>query len=214
MKYAARILTLVTITLLSIPSAHALYSGSPAALKIKLYKFAVSTNADCSNPVVVVDNSSNPQFVDMLGSPNFGSGALASGTYQCVIFEMSDNIQFKVGSDGTGNCVANTTYTLDVSRGDNYELIDGTEGTTNSTYGHDDRVALHISTASTSTGGGAGTNAWLRPTAGNEATRGFKLSGALTVAGDATGTFVVDGTGQVSDGGTSCDMGPPVFSFK
>ncbi|NCN95692.1 MAG: hypothetical protein GW917_03125, partial [Bdellovibrionales bacterium] len=120
---------------------------SPSALKLKVYKFAVSTNPLCTNLVTVVDNGSTPLEVDFSGSVNLGSGSLADGTYPCVVIEMSDKIKYTSASTSTaGNCVSGTEYTLDVCSSGTSTLVDGTTVTCSAA---DNKVALHISTAST-----------------------------------------------------------------
>lgn len=99
------------------------------------------------------------------------------------------------------------------SSGGTYELIDGTQGTCSNTYGDDDRVTLWLSTASTGTTGGGGSNGFTRPVSDPDSANGFLLTNAFVKAGAATGIFAVDGTGQVTGGG-SCDMGPPSFGFR
>lgn len=97
---------------MAIPAARA--AVTPSAFEMKVYKFAVSTSADCSNPVVVYSND-NPDYADFAKGPTVGTGALADGSYRCVIFEVSDHIRF-VPESTEGACVAGKTYTVDVCR--------------------------------------------------------------------------------------------------
>ena len=89
-------------------------TGDPDSLSIKLYRFAVSTNTDCSNPTVVIDKSDDPQYVSMLDRPTFGSGVIDDGTYPCVMIEMSDWIKFSPDGNVGSLCDGNDEYTLDV----------------------------------------------------------------------------------------------------
>ncbi|MCO4754228.1 MAG: hypothetical protein KC478_07085 [Bacteriovoracaceae bacterium] len=197
-------------------------TGDPDSLKIKLYRFAVSDNADCSNPKVVVDRSSNPQYVSMLDRPEFGSGEVDNGTYPCVMIEMSDQIKFSPDGNVGTQCDGNVEYTLDVCGGSGtYQKLDGTTGTCAGDNGADSsgsytetKVVLYLSTNSTSTGGGA--NAFVPPTTGSDATKGFQLGSPLIVSGTEVGIFDVDGTGKVDgDPGPSyCEFMPPLFSFS
>jgi hypothetical protein len=71
-------------------SAHAVFDAS--SLRLKVYKMAVSSSPDCSNPTVVVSNSS-PSYTNFKTNPTLGSGNVADGNYPCVIIEFSDNIK-------------------------------------------------------------------------------------------------------------------------
>lgn len=197
---------------------------TPTLLKLKVYKFAVSTSPLCTNLVTVVDNGSTPTEVNFLSSPNLGSGIVADGTYPCIVIEFADNIKFATGVNSTSNnCVANVENALDVCRSDNSDtsvLIDGTT-TTCGVQGTNDRVAMYLSTGSSDTGGG-GTDAFHPPTSIGDAAHGFNLASALVVSGTSVGKFVVNPTGKVCDtadvgcgggGGTTCEMNPPSFSF-
>lgn len=215
-------------------TANALDVGlSASSIKMKVYKMAVSTSYLCTNLITVLDNGNTPTEVDFLSNPSLGSGTLADGTYACVVIEVSDNIKFMPSTDSTSmHCLAASEYTLDVCRGDNgggsSKLISGATtnctGTTaanNTSYGTPgaDRVALYISTGSTSV---SGTDAFNPPTSASDATHGLKLAAPLIISGTSSGKFVVNPAGQVCDsanacggsGGTTCEMGPPAFSFS
>lgn len=212
-------------------------SLSASSIKLKVYKMAVSTSPLCTGLITVLDNGNSPTEVDFLQNPSLGNGTLADGTYPCIVIEFSDVIKFSPSTTSTsGHCVAGTEYNLDVCRSDNNgggssKLIDGTTTTctgtsgTSTTYGTAgaDRVAMYISTASTSSNG---SDAFNPPTSVSDASHGLSLSATLTIAGTASGKFVVNPTGKVCDGnaigcegatatgGTRCEMGPPTFSFS
>jgi hypothetical protein len=187
----------------------------PAYLKLKVYKFAVSTSVFCTNPVTVFTND-NPTYVDVLQSPTFGSGSLADGTYHCVLIEFSDNIKYQPSADSSsGNCQTSTDYTLDVCQSGSSSMIDGTS--TSCTTG-ENRVTMFLSTTSTATSGTV--NAFTAPQTTNDSSHGFNLGSALTVNGTGSGSFVVNGTDKVCDSasgncpGSGCEMQPPIFSFS
>lgn len=198
-------------------------TGDPDSLEIKLYRFAVSTNSDCSNPQVVIDKttgSSEPEYVSMLDKPEFGEGSVDNGTYPCVMIEMSDHIKFSPDGNVGSLCDGNTTYTLDVcGGGGSYTDLDGNVSTCSGDNGADPsdsrvdtKVVLYLSTASTST---SGSNAFQPPTSDSDASNGFKLASSLVVSGTEVGVFDVDGSGQVEsdDSRTYCEFMPPTFSF-
>jgi hypothetical protein len=204
-------------------TSYNLYSAdlglSPSSLKLAVYKFAVSTDALCSNPVTIIDNGSTPQEVEFSGGVNLGSGSLSNGTYPCVIVEFSSNIKFTPSSNSTsGNCTTVVEEVMDVCRNpDTSLLIDGT--TTSCTAGAD-RVAMYISTASSSS---TAADAFNPPTSVGDAAHGFNLATALTVSGSVSGKFVVNPSGKVCDGDDAgcdgggnnghCMMEPPLFNF-
>lgn len=212
---------LLIVSLLLSAQAFAL-TGNPSSLKIKVYRFAVSENTDCSNPKIVLDNSSDATYVSMLDTPNFGSGVLANGTYPCVMIEMSDNIKFTPDSTFGTYCVGGTEYTLDVcGSSSSYIDLDGVTQACSGDNGSDpadnhvdDKLVLYLSTASTSTGGGA--NAFQPPTSAADASNGFNLPSALIVSGTEVGIFDVNGTGKVESdlGPAYCEFAPPLFSFS
>lgn len=183
----------------------------PSYLKIKVYKFAVSASELCTNPITIIDNSANPEYVNVFESPEFGAAILAQGTYPCVMIEMSDLIKVTSTEDSdSGNCVAGEELEMYVCQASNaYQLIDGSTGTCTS---GEDRVGLFLSTTSTDTGSSA--NSFVPPTTTNDSTKGFNLAAALVVSGGVTGTFVVDGTGKIQDTNGACDMQPPIFGFR
>ena len=187
-------------------------AADPSYLKVKVYKFAVSTNADCSSPITVLEDSDGVEK-DFFSNPKLGAGDIDPGTYPCVMFETSDILKFKtIGSAGAA-CEANTEYELEICRADggSGQLIDGTAFTCTS---GEQRIAFYVSTNSSSTGGGEGTNAFTPPTSAGDATHGINLASALTIAVGGTATFVMDGSGTVDTNGSDCDMQPPAFSFS
>lgn len=205
------------LALVAVGLAFQAQAMDPSSLRVKVYKVAFSTSVDCTNLQTVYEGSaSDATFVDFLNNPVIAENAsLADGTYKCVAIEMSDLIKF-TPTTSSGACVADQEETLDVCRGSDggtYELIDGTQGTCDNTYGTDDRVTLWLSQGSTATGGGGGANGFTRPTSDSDSANGFNLSSPFVKSGAATGIFYVDGTGQVTGGG-SCDMQPPAFGFR
>ncbi|MCB0411138.1 MAG: hypothetical protein KDD22_01345 [Bdellovibrionales bacterium] len=214
------IFAVLAIALMGSFSAHAADTGlNASSLKLKVYKFAVSSSPLCTNLVTVVDNGTTPSEVNFIGGINLGSGSIANGTYPCVVVEFSDNIKFVPSSNSTsGNCIASTEYTLDVCQSGTSVLIDGT--TTTCSNG-DNKVAMYLSTASSST---TGSDAFNAPTQVNDSTKGFNLASSLTVSGSSSGSFVVSPSGKVCDGvdagcdgggaGAVCRLEPPAFSFS
>ncbi len=231
MKKFLSILTL----LISLPSFSAPMDAN--ALRLKVYKMAVSTSPNCSSPVTVFETSS-PSYVDFKGAPNLGNGNLADGTYPCVIIEFSDNIKVTPSANGASFCSVSSEVTNDVCNCDydgdgncsdpgestiSSTLIDGSTATCTS---GDDRVAMYLSTASSATTQSDAFNPPGCNTVGCDNDTGFSLASPLVVAGTAVGKFVVNTDGKVCDGNdggsgvcsgesnTRCNMLPPLFSFE
>ena len=181
---------------------------NPDIMQLKVYKVAVSTSVFCTNPITLFEDNS-ASYSDFLTSPTIGNGQLSDGTYPCVMIEFSSLIVFSPAANDGDDCAAATTYNLNVCSSGSARLIDGT--TVNCTAG-DDRIAMYLSTTSTDTSNP--TDAFTPPTTISDADRGINLGSALVISGTASAKFVVNGTGNVSDTGASCDMAPPLFSFS
>lgn len=187
--------------------------GNASKATMTINEFLVSKSDTCSDPVLIY-KSDEGKVVDMMAGPEIGSGSIGNGTYPCIMLVMSDNISFTPETT-SGACVAETAYTIDVFRpqGETYKptgtLPDGTavSGTTEK-----QKMAIYISTLST-TSGGDGSNPFAPPTA-TATTNGIKLTNALVVSADVTGTFVMDSAGKIGPNGSECDMQPPTFGFK
>lgn len=190
-------------------------------LKLTVYKMAVSTSPLCTNLITVMDNGNSPTEVDFAsGTVSLGSGSVANGTYPCIVIEFSSYIKFSPSTTSTAtNCAAATEYTMDVCPSGTSVLVDGTTSTCAAST--DNKVAMYISTASTSS---TGVDAFNAPTSLSDATKGFTLGASLSVTGTASGKFIVNPDGKVCDGddagcdgggnGGQCRMEPPSFSFS
>ena len=189
---------------------------NPSNLNIKVYKVAVSLSPLCTNLITVLDKTASPTYMDFFSSPQIAQGSIASGTYPCIVIEMSDQIQFTPATTSTSqNCQQNVQKTLDVCHsGESSRLIDGTPVSCTS---GDDHVALYLSTASSTAAPGQNNNAFAAPTSTGDSAHGLNLGTPLVVSSSLTAEFVVNGTGKISDSGGNqgtCDMGPPLFSFR
>ena len=193
----------------------------PTFLRLKVYKFSVSSNVLCTNPITIFENSS-PDYQDVLSAPDFGNGSIADGDYPCVIIEFSDNIKFSPNANSdSGNCATGSTYTLDVCGSSSSDIVTMTDGSTKTCDGTEQIITMYLSTTSTSSSGGSG-NAFSPPTTIGDSTKGLKLGNGLVVSGSSTGQFVVNGTDKICDtdavgcngAASACEMGPPLFSFS
>lgn len=187
----------------------------PQDLKVKVYKFAVSTSEYCTNPITVFSNA-NPVYEDMLNSPTFGTGSIPHGTYKCVMLEMSDVIKFSPAQNSdSGTCVLGQEETLDVCRANNAETTKTLNGPVVNCIDGEDKVVLYLSVSSTN--GGDELSAFQPPRSG-ELGYGLHLGSALKVTQSTSGTLVINGLGQVSDrdnnGVRECELNAPAFSFR
>lgn len=195
---------------------------NPSEVLITVYSIGISTNADCSDPKIVLGDGVTPVEYNFLNTPSLGSNSIAGGTYNCVVLKMSDVIKFKPATS-TGSCTAGTQYTIDVCRAGsgNYTplTVSGSTGsygtnaacTGTSTVPVDDKVTLFLSTHSTNNGAGAG-NTFVQPlTAGTD---GYTLNGAFVVSSGQSGTFIVNFNNKIAGGNPTCDLDAPVFGFR
>lgn len=206
-----------------------------ATATVKIYKAYMSANGDCSSPVTFfnaeTDTTNYPNGyaeVDMVAGPTIGSGTLADGTYQCVIFKMSDQVTFTPSANDGTACVAGTPYTIDVCWSHDgttavpiQNAETGVQTLCTAASGTEDTVWIYISTYSTATTGSQTNNAFLPPTSNGDATKGFILAtGQITFTSNMTGTFVFGTDGVIASlpygpGGTDiCNMEPPSFGFR
>ena len=187
---------------------------TPTSARMTIYEFWAATKDDCSSPIKVYSNSEG-KTVDMMASPDIGSGPLAAGTYNCVILVMSDSLKFSNAAT-VESCTGGVEHTLDVF-GPHGEgsvptsiLPDGSSVT--ATAGND-KFAVYLSTLSTSDGSG-GQDGMHPPTGDSDKdSKGFKLSAPLVVSGDKTGTIYMDTTNKLKTT-DNCDLNPPLFGFR
>lgn len=206
------------------PGAYA--AVDPTELNISIYKMYVSDSEDCSNPITVFDAETDSSLFpfgfseqNVLTDPTFGEGSIENGTYPCIIFKMSDIINF-TPEETEGNCIAGTPYELDVcvDRGQGAPVTNAETGETfecSATIDESVPIWLYVSTGATSSGGGEGSNPMEPPTGAGDAEHGINLGSALVVNGALTAVLVVDGNGKITTNSEGeCEMQPPVFSFE
>jgi hypothetical protein len=198
------------------------FNLSPASLKIKLYKMAVSTDPLCSNLITVFDNGSNSVEVDLAGTlPTIGTGLIADGSYNCIAIEMSDLVKYTPSTNSTSlNCNTSVQNTLDMCQlaySGTSKLIDGS-AVTCGISGTDDKVVLYMSTSSS----GYGTNIFTPPTSSGDALHGVLLASPLVINGTTVGKLEIATTGKICDAnyigciGTvipKCVLRPPTFTY-
>lgn len=89
--------------------------GGASSVTIRLYALYISPNADCSAPVLVQQLPAAGTDKDFMQNPVLFQGTPATGSYQCVMFKMSDVLKMKP-STSFGACVAGVEYSGDIYR--------------------------------------------------------------------------------------------------
>lgn len=187
---------------------------NPTELNLKIYQISVALNVDCSDPQLIFQSTAGVTK-DLIADPTLGSGTLADGTYNCVMITMDDVISYKpLANDGV-NCVAGTTYAIDLCRTpETTDLLTGTTFTTPTCAGTDqsttagglaNKVTLYLRS-----GVSGLLSSWMKTNAND----GIPLTAPFVVNGTETGIFYIDATNQIQDNGSQCEMDAPVFGFR
>jgi hypothetical protein len=218
MKKSIHLLTIGLPAALSLWSSTSSAAVDPSKLLVTIYGVAVSTTTDCSNPIVLFDAPAGIE-TDFLNKPVIGGGDIPDGTYPCVMINMSDVIRFVPSANEGSDCVAGTTYSIDVCRSDNGCTFDIRNGTTfssgNSAHGTNTSPSSDIVTLFLTTNSAAGgSNNFQKPTSTSDTTRGLPLGSAFVVSGTSAGKFTVNAQGRILSSGGQCGMNPPAFSFQ
>ena len=198
MKY----LSLLLIVSAFFSNTSSVLAADATELKIKLYKFAVSTSDDCSSLTTVIDNGDTASEVNLVsdsGPVNLGSGNIPMGTYPCVAIEMSDHIKFKTAHSGAG-CSQGSDYEYSndicpANAAANMTFIDGTPVTCSNS---EEKIVLLLTT-------GARPESWY-----------FPLGNALSVTDTTVGKFIVPRENIIDENNsnTKCSTRAPDFSFS
>lgn len=198
-------------TTLSRPNFSSTGTINANELKIKVYKFAVSATADCSNPIVVFEDATGAEK-DLATSPSFGSGEVDDGTYPCVMIETSKIIKTSAAAT-SGDCTKDEEFS-DVICNDTQksQLIDGTSVTCSGGDTNDQHVTLFITTLSS--GAGDGERALLPPETTTDTNSSIVLTDPFVVNGDVTGTLSVSLVNFLGSASGVCFTSPPPFSFE
>lgn len=212
-------------------SASAAYVDS---FKVTLYKLAVSTATDCSNPQVVIDNGTLGKEVDLINYPEFGRGSISTGDYQCIAMEVNANFKFTPGSDnvydvgnnGTHGTCANGVEST-VNMGSNYAPITENYDYTANCSGQEclldgattGKVVLWFQTKDTAGTCPNGNNYPFINTASlGDACGGISIPNSLGVSSSGAGNFIVRflDSSKAIDNTTpgECNLLDIVFDFQ
>lgn len=178
--------------------------GSAASLTMKLYALYVSANADCSSPVLVQDLGANGATKDFMTNPALFSGNPAAGTYQCVMFKMSDVLTMSP-STSFGGCVAGTQYAGDIYREGENDWVDENGATIVGTGTDEAPLDSHVTIFITR-------NPAAAMARGISEHQVVELQANLVVP--AQSTFRMDASNAVATDGTQCGVEKPVMTFQ
>lgn len=179
-------------------------TGSPSSVTFRMYDLWISAQGDCSSPVLVQTYGTAGQDKDFLQNQVLFEGEPAAGSYQCVMFRMSDVLHMTPATT-FGACVAGTDYAGDIYRDGESDWKDVD---LNVVVGHgtdtapvDDHVTIFFARDTTA--------ALAR---GISAHQLVLLGSNLVVP--AQSTFYMDAQNAVQTDGVSCGLQKPRTSFE
>jgi hypothetical protein len=179
-------------------------TGGASSVTIRMYALWISSHADCSLPELVQTYGETGQDKDFMENPVLFAGQPAAGTYQCVMFRMSDVLRMKPATT-FGGCIENTEYAGDIYRDGESDWKDVD---LNVVVGHgtddvavDDRVTIFFARDTTA--------ARLRGISSNQL---VLLESDLVVP--AQSTFYMDAHDAVQSDGVYCGLEKPRTSFE
>ncbi|MES2305674.1 MAG: hypothetical protein V4558_09205 [Gemmatimonadota bacterium] len=178
--------------------------GPASSLTMKLYALHISANADCSNPVLVQDLGAAGVDKDFMTNPVLFTATPASGTYQCVMFTMSDVLKMKPGTS-FGGCVAGTEYAGDIYREGENDWVDVNGNSITGTGTDEVPVDSHVTIFFTR-------NVAAAQARGISENQLVELQSSLVVPGQST--FRMDASHAVATDGVQCGIEKPVVSFQ
>jgi hypothetical protein len=177
--------------------------GPAGSVTIHLYALWISHSADCSNPVLVQQHPAAGVDKDFMLNPVLFQGAPATGSYQCVMFKMSDVLRMKPATS-FGACVAGVEYRGDIYREGETDWKDvdlnPIIGTGSDEVPVDDHVTIFMTRSPAA--------ALSRGISENQI---VELLSNLIVPGQST--FVLDASQAVLSWGTGCGLEKPAISF-
>jgi len=181
-------------------------STGPSTMPIRMYALYVSPNADCTSPVLVQDYGAEGVVKDFVAHPVLFQAEPAAGTYQCMIFRMSDVLTMKP-SKSFGPCDSSQTYIGDIYRDGETDWIDqdGNQiigrGTDDPAGAVDDHVAIFFTSDTAA--------ATARGVSPNQV---VPLGSPLVAPGQST--LYWDMSGAVQDEGGYCSILPRPLYFE
>jgi hypothetical protein len=185
----------------------------PIRLTAKIMAIYVSSSPYCTSPILFFSKSA-PIAYDVFAFPVLGSTDNSTGqfngVYPCVIFKMSERLDFRPGTP-TDNCIFDNDYSVDVCNSSHVNTgVDGSTSNCSSTP--DETVYLYLSTASATDDPDAATQPFSPPTPSDNS-KGIRMSSPFYIRGLSAGRLVIDGRNRITGSRGVCTMAMPRFSF-
>ncbi|MFZ5630063.1 MAG: hypothetical protein ACOY5B_13100 [Spirochaetota bacterium] len=183
------------------PAGPPTYPEVASSIKIRVYKLALSTSAECTSPVTVFESAAGVE-ADLVSKPTFGKGKIPSGTYNCMMIELSKVINVTgrdVCTTATDKLIcpdSTTSQTIGSSTAGNVSCSGGT--------GNNQHVTLYFTTQATRTEANTyESRVLLPPQNGTDGNSGIKLPGALVYPNTRRGVLSI----KKSILDTGCNIG-------
>ena len=197
-----------------------------AISKVYLYTDAYCTTG--KQVISVLGDSGTPREankIDFAGTPDLGSATIATGTYNCVATKMWDNITFSPATTtASGGCAAADNYTQDICNSESgTELLKVYNPDNASLYSCAVKTApvnefiwVYFSTASTDSAvqSELDLESDHQPPTADNSSNGVPLASALVVSAASSGSLKTTLTNRIANGGGTCAMYKPAFSFE
>lgn len=171
------------------------------SIKIRVYKLALSTSAECTSPTTVFESATGT-VADLVTKPTFGKGKIPEGTYHCMMIEISKIVNVtgqNVCTTATDKLLCpdgTTSQTIGSSTAGNVSCSGGT--------GNDQHITLYFTTQATRTEANSyETRVLLPPQNSSDGNSGLKLSGPLVYPSTRRGVLAIKKA--ILD--TGCNMG-------
>lgn len=197
----------------SILSSFSQAALDPIELRAKVFAMYLSKSAYCDSPITVFAKDTVIQY-DVFGFPVLGvadnSTHSFDGTYECIIFKLSEQFQFLPSVTAT-TCIFPNRYFVDVCTA-SYQNTEIDGSTSSCSSATDESVYLYLSTASNSNDPDVALQPFSPPTP-LDSSKGIKLSSSFSVTGKVGGRLVINGINRINAGGGTCTMAMPKFSF-
>jgi hypothetical protein len=178
--------------------------GAASSVTIHLYALWISQSANCSNPILVQQHPAAGVDRDFLLNPVLFQGTPANGSYQCVMFKMSDVLRMQPATS-FGACVAGVEYRGDIYREGESDWKDIELNPIIGSGTDEDPLDDHVTIFMTRSPAAA----IARGISENQI---VELGSNLIVPGQST--FVMDASQAVLSWGDGCGLEKPAISFR
>jgi hypothetical protein len=195
--------------------------------KVYLYTDAYCTQNKQTINVLAdsITSPTNADKIDFASTPDLGSATIATGTYNCVATKMWDNITFSPATaTASGGCVAADNYTQDICNSESSTELSQVYNPDNAslyscavkTAPVNEFIWVYFSTAATdsSVQSEFDLESDFQPPTADNSSNGVPLASALVVSAASSGSLKTTLTNRIANGGGTCAMYKPAFSFE